>query len=134
MAAAITVFGFLALPPVIDDLQEFGREMPTRLPGILQMAKSIPFAQHLDTADISTKLQDFAGNATTYLLVSLKDWAGKLFDVVMGFVLTVYFILEGDHTYRWFLSLVPEGQRERLDQTLSAPMSGWANGCLARVV
>jgi len=82
------------------------------------MAKSIPFAQHLDTADLTTKLQDFAGNATTYLLISLKDWAGNLFDVVMGFVLTVYFILEGDQVYRWFLSLIPEGQRPRLDSTL----------------
>jgi predicted PurR-regulated permease PerM len=118
VAAAITVFGFLALPPVIGDLQEFGKEMPARLPGILQMAKSIPFAQHLDTADLTTKLQDFAGNATTYLLISLKDWAGNLFDVVMGFVLTVYFILEGDQVYRWFLSLIPEGQRARLDSTL----------------
>ncbi|MGC1463871.1 MAG: AI-2E family transporter, partial [Terracidiphilus sp.] len=118
VAAAITVFGFLALPPVIGDLQEFGREMPARLPGILQMAKSIPFTQHLDTADITTKLQDFAGNATTYLLISLKDWAGNLFDVVMGLVLTVYFILEGDQVYRWFLSFIPEGQRARLDRTL----------------
>jgi len=25
----------------------------------------------------------------------------------MGFILTVYFILEGDHAYAWFLSLIP---------------------------
>jgi predicted PurR-regulated permease PerM len=36
----------------------------------------------------------------------------------MGFVLTVYFILEGDKAYRWFLSLVPQDKRERLDRTL----------------
>ena len=39
VAIALTVFGFLALPPVINDLQEFGREMPARLPGILQTAQ-----------------------------------------------------------------------------------------------
>ena len=118
LAAAITAFGFLALPPVIDDLQEFGREMPTRLPGILQMLKSIPFAQHLDTADIVTRLQGFASGAATTVLLSLKDWAGALFSVAMGFILTVYFILEGDHAYAWFLSLIPAGQRGRLDETL----------------
>src|ERR1700758_1311680 len=32
VAGGLTAFGFLALPPVIRDLQEFGREMPTRLP------------------------------------------------------------------------------------------------------
>jgi predicted PurR-regulated permease PerM len=117
-AAAATAFGFLALPPVIGDLQQFGAEMPTRLPGLLQKFQSIPLAQHLNTAEISSKLQDFASNAATYLLLSIRDWAGKLFDVVMGFVLTVYFILEGDVAYHWFLSFFPEGSRARLDKTL----------------
>jgi predicted PurR-regulated permease PerM len=116
VAAAITAFGFLALPPVIDDLQEFGREMPTRLPVILQMLRSIPFAQHLAAVDIVNRLQGFVSHAATYLLLSIGNWASKLFDVVMGFVLTVYFILEGEQAYRWFLSFVP--QRERLDRPL----------------
>jgi len=42
VAVLLTVFGFLALPPVINDLQEFGREMPARLPGILLALKNIP--------------------------------------------------------------------------------------------
>jgi predicted PurR-regulated permease PerM len=118
LAAAITAFGFLALPPVIEDLQEFGREMPTRLPGILQMLKSIPLAEHLNTAEITGKVQDFVSTAATNLLLSLRDWATALFSVAMGFILTVYFILEGDHAYTWFLSFIPEGQRGRLDATL----------------
>jgi predicted PurR-regulated permease PerM len=118
VAAAITAFGFLALPPVIDDLQEFGREMPARLPSLLQKLQNFPLAQHLDTSDVSSRLQDFASNAATYLLFSIRDWAGKLFEVIMGLILTVYFILEGDYAYRWFLSFFPQGSRERLDGTL----------------
>ncbi len=117
-AAAITVFGFLALPPVINDLQQFGAEMPTRLPGILQSVKRLPFAQHLNAADLSARMQGYASNAATYLLLSITDWAGTLFKVVMGFVLTVYFILEGQTAYGWFLSLIPADDRERLDKTL----------------
>ena len=117
-AVAITAFGFLALPPVISDLQEFTREMPTRLPELLQKLKNFPLAQHLDTVDINSRLQDFAGHAATYLLLSIRDWAGTLFDVVMGFILTVYFILEGDCAYRWFLSFFPPESRARLDKTL----------------
>ena len=45
--------------------------------------------------DLDSKIQSFAGNAASYLLVSIKDWAGKLFDIIMGFILTIYFILEG---------------------------------------
>ncbi len=117
-AVAITVFGFLALPPVIGDLQQFGTEMPTRLPAILQSLKSLPFAQHLNAADLSARLQGYASNAATFLLLSITDWAGTVFKVVMGFVLTVYFILEGETAYGWFLSLFPTDDRERLDKTL----------------
>ncbi len=117
-AGALTAFGFLALPPVISDLQGFAREMPTRLPVLIEKLKSIPLAQHLDTADLSSRLQDFVSQAATYLLFSLSNWAGKLFDFIMGFILTIYFILEGDQAYRWFLSFFPLERRERLDQTL----------------
>ena len=117
-AVAITVFGFLALPPVINDLQQFGAEMPTRLPGILKSLRSIPFVQHLNPGYLSARMQGYASNAATYLLLSITDWAGTLFKVVMGFVLTVYFILEGETAYRWFLSLFPANEHERLDKTL----------------
>jgi len=117
-AVAVTAFGFLALPPVIRDLHGFAQEMPTRLPVLLEKLKAIPLAQHLDTEDISSRLQGFVSQAATYLLFSISDWAGKLFDLIMGFILTVYFILEGDHAYRWFLSFFPHENRERLDATL----------------
>lgn len=118
VVAALTAFGFLALPPVIRDLQEFAKEMPTRLPGILEKFKKLPFADQLNTDEITSKFQDFASQAATYLLLSIKDWAGKLFEIVMGLVLTIYFILEGDHAYLWFLSFFPPENRDRLDKTL----------------
>ena len=117
-AVAVAAFGFLALPPVISDMQGFSREMPSRLPALLERLKAVPLAQHLDTADISSRIQGFVSQAATYLLFSISDWAGKLLNVVMGIILTIYFILEGDHAYRWFLSLFPVEHRERLDATL----------------
>jgi predicted PurR-regulated permease PerM len=78
----------------------------------------LPFAQQLDTADATSRLEGFASQAVSYLLLSLGNWAGRLVDVIMGFVLTIYFILEGDHAYRWFLSFFPPDRRERLDKTL----------------
>lgn len=59
VAAALTAFGFLALPPVIRDMQEFGGEMPRRLPAILEKLKAIPFADRLNTGEISSRVQDF---------------------------------------------------------------------------
>lgn len=118
VVAGIALFGFLALPPVIRDLQEFAREMPTRLPVMLEKLKAVPFADQVDTDDIASRIQGFASQAATYLLLSIGNWAGKVFNVAMGFILTVYFILEGEHAYGWFLSFFPPAKRARLDRTL----------------
>lgn len=118
VVAAVTAFGFLALPPVINDLQKFAQEMPTRLPALIDKLKHFPFVQNLNTAETDAQIQGFASHAATYILLSIGSWAGKLFEVITGFVLTIYFMLEGDHTYGWFLSFFPLERRERLDKTL----------------
>ncbi|MGA2169741.1 MAG: AI-2E family transporter [Terracidiphilus sp.] len=118
MAAVLTGFGFLALPPVIRDLEEFTREMPVRFPPLLEKLRQLPFAQNLNTYAISSRFQDLVSNAATYLLLSVRDWAGRLMDAVMAFVLTVYFVLDGERAYGWFLSFFPPAGRDRLDKTL----------------
>ncbi len=118
VAGSLTAFGFLAFPPVIRDLHEFAKEMPTRLPTFLDKLKRIPFADQLNTDEITTKVQDFISNAATYLLLSIKNWAGAMFSIAMGLILTVYFILEGDVAYRWGLSFFPPEKRPRLDAAL----------------
>ncbi len=131
MAGAITAFGFLAFPPVIRDLQEFAHEMPTRLPGLLDRLRHLPFANNLNTGEITSRIQDFISNAATYLLLSIKDWAGTLVNLAMGFILTVYFILEGNRTYAWFLSFFPPENRGRLDgalQRAKVRMERWLVG------
>jgi predicted PurR-regulated permease PerM len=138
-AAAFAAFGYLALPPVIRDLHEFAGEMPARLPAILDKLKHLPFAEQLNTDEINSRFQDFVSQAATYLLLSIRDWAGNLFDIVTGVILTVYFILEGDHAYRWFLSFFPAENRTRLDQALRRAeirMGKWllGQGCLMLIL
>ncbi|MGD0094859.1 MAG: AI-2E family transporter [Terracidiphilus sp.] len=118
VAGGFCAFGFLALPPVVRDLQEFSQEMPSRLPQLVNKLESVPLVQHIDIADLGSRLQGILSQSATYLLLSISLWAGKLFDVIMGIVLTIYFILEGDHAYRWFLSFFPLEAREQLDRAL----------------
>jgi len=134
VAGALTGFGFLALPPVIHDMQDFAREMPTRLPLVLDRMRHIPFANNLNTDEITSKVQDFVSNAATYLLLSIKNWAGAMVNITMGFILTVYFILEGASAYVWFLSFVPPSRRDRLDNALQRArvrMDKWLVGQLS---
>jgi predicted PurR-regulated permease PerM len=115
----VTLFFVFAFPPVIRDIREFINELPTRGPQLLSRIRSLPFMQRVDIAALNAKLQDFAANFATYLLLSVRHWASKLFDVITGIILTVYFMLEGEQAYHWVLSFFPVGMRQRLDTTLA---------------
>jgi predicted PurR-regulated permease PerM len=130
-AGALTAFGFFAIPPVLHDLDQLSSQAPARVPELLGKLQKIPFIDRLDDDQLSAKLQSFASQAAGYALLGIKSWAGKLVDVISGFVLTLYFILEGDQAYRWFLSFLPPARRHRLDGTLqraSIRMGKWLIG------
>jgi predicted PurR-regulated permease PerM len=130
-AGALTAFGFLAIPPVLHDLEQLNGQAPSKVPELLSRLQKIPFADRIDSDDLIAKIQGSFGQAAGYLLSSVKSWAGRLADVISGFVLTLYFIVEGDEAYRWFLSLVPLGRRERLDgalQRAGVRMGKWLLG------
>lgn len=118
IVAGIALFALLALPPILHDLQEFGNEMPTRGPRFLARMRNLPLSQHLDLNALNTRLQDFASNLATYILLSIRELARTAFDIAIGVVLTVYFMLEGEIAYFWVLSLVPGDKRQRLNATL----------------
>jgi predicted PurR-regulated permease PerM len=134
VAGALTAFGFFALPPVINDLQSLTGELPARLPGILEKIKAVPYADRIDADDVIAWIQRGLSGGAAYLLTSFKAWAGVLAEVIAGFVLTLYFILEGDGAYSWFLSFMPTVPRHRLDATLrraAGRMEKWLLGQLS---
>lgn len=129
--AFVTLFCWFALPPVVRDLRELGAEFPSRGPQLLLRLKKLPFAQHLNLTDLNTRLQGFASASATYIFMSIKDWASKLFNVITAIILTVYFLLEGEHAYGWALSFLPQAPRVRLDKTLAVAevrMGKWLVG------
>ena len=118
VVGGLVAFGFLAVPPVARDLQEFGKEMPQRMPVIMERLRHVPLVNQINVSDLSEQIQNYAGQSATYLLLSIKNWASSLFTIAMGLILTIYFHLEGDIAYRWALSLVPARNRHRLDEAL----------------
>ncbi|MGH9590623.1 MAG: AI-2E family transporter [Terracidiphilus sp.] len=118
VAGAIAIYISLALPPVVRDIQDFSITMPTRLPVLLARFKNLPFANHLNMGQIGADVQGYASHAAETVLLSVRSWAGRLANIAMGVILTVYFILEGDQAYQWFLSFFPPENRARLDGVL----------------
>ena len=130
VAAGLTGFGFLAIPPVARDLEQLSSQAPN-IPTLIDKLHSIPYLDRLNYQQLSTRVEGWVSHAAAYIMLSAKDWAGSLADLVTGLVLTIYFILEGDIAYGWFLSFVPPQQRARLDPTLrraAARMGRWLLG------
>ncbi len=115
--AAVAGFAFLAIPPVARDLHQLS-DQPAALPNLMGKLHHIPFLDRINTGEIRARIQGFMAQAAGYVLLSAKTWASKLANFATGVILTIYFILEGDRAYEWFLSFITPRHRDRLDQTL----------------
>jgi predicted PurR-regulated permease PerM len=115
----LAVFFGLALRPAFKDLREFFRELPERGPQFFSRVQQLPILKDVNLDALQEKVQDVTANLASYALRFASNGAAMAVRILTGVVLTVYFILEGDEAYGWFLSLFPVERRLRLDQTLA---------------
>jgi predicted PurR-regulated permease PerM len=130
-ALLLTLFFILGLPPVVHDIQHFAEDLPSRIPAIVARIKHLPLADRFGVDSMAAKAESMASSTAQYLFSSAPQWIGHIFDVVTAFILCLYFMLEGDHAYAYFLSLVPAASRDRLADTLlvaELKMSKWLIG------
>ncbi len=130
-ALLLTVFLVLGLPPVVHDIQHFAEDLPGRVPAIVARIKHLPMADRFGVDSMATKVEGMAASTAQYLFSSAPLWLGHVFDIVTAFILCLYFMLEGDYAYAYFLSLVPAANRDRLARTLivaEVKMSKWLIG------
>ncbi|MFP5228419.1 MAG: AI-2E family transporter [Acidobacteriota bacterium] len=128
---SLVLFFALALRPAFGDLREFIKELPDRGPQFFARIQQLPVLRDINMDALQEKVQDVTANLASYALRFASNGATMAVHVITGVVLTVYFILEGDDAYAWFLSLFPVERRLRLDQTLaraSARMGRWLLG------
>lgn len=135
VVVALTGVGFLTFPPVIRDLQAFGTSTPSQVPDLIEKLKSIPYVNrlNLNTSVVYSQLKGLAAQTATQVIESASELAGKVVNIIACFVLTVYFLLEGDEAYQWCLAFLPPHRRKRLDTTLrraGVGMGKWLLGQL----
>ncbi len=126
-----TIFLLLTLPHLIRDARSFLQDIPHRSALMADRVRGVPLLRAVDFAAVATRLQQYATQDAGAFLYSLSTWADKLLDILTGIVLTVYFLIEGEQIYGWFISLVPPARRQRLDTTLrraSVRMERWLLG------
>jgi predicted PurR-regulated permease PerM len=130
-ASALALFFTLGLPPVLRDLREFTTELPARIPGIVAKIKKLPMADRFGIDSVAQRAENAATATAGYLVTSLPLWLGHIFDILTAVFLCIYFMLEGEFAYRFFLSLFDVEKRNRLDRTLQKAelkMSKWLLG------
>ena len=103
--------------------EEFGKEMPHTPAASSWKGQAFPSRQPDQLSDFADKIQDFAGQSATYLLLSLKNWAEFAVHHRHGPDPDHLLHLEGDMAYRWVLSLCPAAQ-PRSPRPDAAPRRG----------
>ena len=128
---ALTLFFWLGLPPVMRDLRGFLTELPARVPAVVARVKHLPMADKFGLDELAGKAENMAGAVGAYLFSSLPSWLSHIFDILTTAFLCIYFMLEGEQAYNFFLTLFPLSERRRLDITLrkaEVKMSKWLFG------
>lgn len=133
----LTLFFIIAMPPVIRDMQHFGEDLPRRLPTLADQLRHLPFADKFGVDSIGERVQTLAAGTVSYVFASAPKWAARVADVLAATILCIYFMLEGEFAYFYFLSFIPFEYRDRLARTLVAAegrMSKWLIGQAALMV
>ena len=127
----LALFFILAMPPVLHDIEHFSADLPSRLPAVGARLRHLPLAQRFGADSIGEKIQNLAASTASYIFASAPKWMARIMDVVTAGILCVYFMLEGEFAYFYFLSFIPFEYRDRLARTLVAAegrMSKWLIG------
>ncbi len=114
----LAFFFTTGLPPVLRDLSNFSSELPQRIPAMVAKIRQFPLADKFGIDSIAQRAAGAFDATAQYLFTSLPLWLSHIFDILTAAFLCIYFMLEGEHAYRFFLSLFPTPQRQRLNTTL----------------
>ncbi len=127
----LTLFLTLGLPPVLRDVKNFAEDLPQRIPALVARVRHLPMADKFGLDTLAARSESLASSTAQYLFASAPLWLGHVFDLVAAVILCIYFMLEGEFAYFYFLSFFRPKPRQRLARTLETAevrMSKWLIG------
>jgi predicted PurR-regulated permease PerM len=116
--ALLTLFLAFAAPPIFHDAQGFIAAWPDHVPQIVNRVHRLPFTSRINAASLQRNLDRMASTIAGKLLMVSRSVAGGVFWFCIWLILTLYFIVDGERAFNWFLSLFPAAPRNRLKPTL----------------
>jgi predicted PurR-regulated permease PerM len=127
----LACFLTLGLPPVLHDIEHFSADFPQHVTELLGRLKRLPLSARFSVDSLATRSEGLAGLVAKYLIASAPLWLGRVLDLLTAFILCIYFMLEGEFAYIYFLSFFPSETRDRLTRTMAAAdqrISKWLLG------
>jgi predicted PurR-regulated permease PerM len=127
LALAGTIFMVFAFPPIYRDARQFAADWPRHFAELTQELQHLPFGHKIDPSGLQKYAAEVVGGAGGLFL----NLAGGIFGIFTAIILTAYFIIDGERTFLWAISLFPGGQQKRLASTLlraNKRMRNWLVG------
>jgi predicted PurR-regulated permease PerM len=127
LALAGTIFMVFAFPPIYRDARQFTADWPRHFAELTQEFQHLPFGHKIDPSGLQKYAAEVVGGAGGLFL----NLAGGIFGIFTAIILTAYFIIDGESTFLWAISLFPAGQQKRLASALlraNKRMRNWLVG------
>ena len=127
LSLAGTLFMVFAFPPIYHDFRQFSSDWPKHMAGLSEELKQLPLGNKIDPAELQKYAAEIVGGAGGLFL----NLAGGIFGLFTAIILTAYFIIDGERTLQWVVSLFPSHQQNRLTATLlraNKRMRNWLMG------
>lgn len=127
---SIALFVTFAAPPIYRDIKDLVTHFPERTAGVVDRVRHWPFMSDFDVSQLKGYIDNVLGGAFGFF----KGVAGGLFGFFSWFIITSYFILDGERAFYWALSMFPQPNRDRLERTMiraEKRMRHWLVGQLA---
>jgi predicted PurR-regulated permease PerM len=114
LLTAVVLFALFALPPMIEDAHDLATNWPSRMADLTAKVHGVPFFENFDRAKLETYAAGVIGGAFGFF----RTFAVGVFGVFSCFILTAYFILDGERAFQYAISLFPLEHQERLERTM----------------
>jgi predicted PurR-regulated permease PerM len=134
IVGALTIAGFLVIPPLIDQAQELWMRLPTFLDRAQIFLIDRGLLNHRITLEEAVRnAPGTPGTAVGTVATAVSGIFGFLVAFVTILILTFYLLIDSDTHYTAFARLFPREARPRVldaSRQITAKVSAWLNGQL----
>jgi predicted PurR-regulated permease PerM len=127
---ALAGVGFILIPPLVDQVQQ----ATTRIPDLVRIVQQWLANRNIEIgANLVSTLSSQLGNVSSALVSLPIAIFSSLFDIVVMFFISVYWLIEAPVIHKFLLSLFPGGRRERMDYVvcrMGREMGGFIRGAV----